>query len=351
MFFFTQPSKGPMEENNLSCRTICKWTDGFALLYSGPDSNRRPEEFWNATMAHISVIGEAIRKSNYREILSAAAHAFCWMCCYIDTCRKTPDPLFRINNTFSDIVGLKFPERCGHCMHDACSCDPAKMDEQKDKSSKYSKLLKHWKKLKFETYMLDTWLDTFWDIYSGRIHLSTIENIGFHLLEEAGEEALAVRQLVQFRGITDKNIEGIDSKFLSKISSIPNLVSEYNNAMMALKKRYTVETDKEAISKIDFTSKEPVVLKARLLKGKMDFVIEFADTFSWYCAVLLKLRTIIKQLAINENNDFRIENELNQVYKSSNDTVPLVCPSCNKAKCSCLFYPEESKETKKADSA
>ena len=326
------------------CRKITDWTGGFVKLYHEPDSNRRPEEFWNATMAHVSSIGEAIRRTHYKELIKSAAHAFCWMCSYVDFCNNTEDhPLFKFENSLSEIVGLKFPGICGHCMEKHCSCKPVQMDEQQDKSAKYHELLKEWKKRKHNDYTMDTWLDDFWTIFSGQIHLQVIESIGFHLLEEAGGEARAVRELVQFSGILDANIEGIDENYLLSISKVDGVVNEYSKYINIFKKKFKVSTDKEVIKKIDLTSNDPGLIKLRLIRSKMGFVIELADTFSWYCAVLLKLQEIIKDEDLDDEllKTFHIEESLKKVYKSASAKEPLKCYACGKDKCKCKFFPKK----------
>ena len=136
-----------MAELNNYSRSIEEWAKGFATLYAEPDSHRRPEEFWNATMAHISVIGESIRRAHYNNLIKASVHAFCWMCCYVEKCNTTSDPIFKVDHSLSEIVGIKFPLICGHCMEKTCQCDPMKMDAEDDKSSKYGELLKEWKNI------------------------------------------------------------------------------------------------------------------------------------------------------------------------------------------------------------
>jgi hypothetical protein len=112
--------------------------------------------------------------------------------------------------------------------------------------------------------------------------------------------------------------------------------------MHKLKAIYKTDSEKEALSKIDYSSANPEILKARLLKGKMDLVIEFSDTFSWFCAVLLKLNEIIEseKLPIDIESGFDIEEELKSIYKSPNKTAPLVCYACKQKSCKCLFYPK-----------
>lgn len=333
-----------MNFNIIDCRTIENWTKGFEKLYYSIDKERRPEELWNATMAHISGIGEAIRRIHYRKLLESATHVFCWMTCYVKICNESKDDIFYFQNNFSEIVGLKYPQICGHCMKKKCKCDPIAMDRRKDKAAKYKKLLHHAerKDIKFNIYTLNDWLLLFYKIYSGQIHLLTLESIGFHLLEEAGEEAKAVRQLVQFRGIIEAHINGIDENYLRKISNIQGLVDEYSISMEKIKEIYKTESEKEARDKIDLKSTNPDIIKARLVVGKMDFVIELADTFSWFCSVLLKLWKTIEEekLEIKTFKEFHIEEAMKKFYKSSDKAKLLTCYACKKTSCECLFFPK-----------
>src|SRR6056300_1737775 len=91
----------------IESRSIQGWTEGFQTLYSKPDASRQPEEFWSAVMAHVSTVGEAIRRTNYRDLVQSAAHAFCWMCCYVGKCSNGSDHLFKISDNLYDIVELK----------------------------------------------------------------------------------------------------------------------------------------------------------------------------------------------------------------------------------------------------
>lgn len=309
-------------------RLISDWTKNFASIYSRSDKGRGAEEFWIATMAHSSVIGESIRRVDYPQLMKAAAHTFCWMCCYVNYCNTTDDLLFYCKHSLCDIVFFKFPNVCGHCREIPCKCDPFKMDSQKDKAADYMKLLERWKDYRrTEGHRIKEWLNMFRDIYGGRIHLLTLESIGFHFLEEAGEEAKAVRQLVQMRGVLDGGIEGLDRSFLQEISGIEKLVEEYKKC----------ERDEEGKPKIKMDSNALEHVKTRIVKAKMDFFIELADTFSWFCAILIKMLGIIKNNRIGELDDYNLEVFLEKEYKASSEG--LKCPTCDGRPCKCIFFP------------
>lgn len=320
--------------------SLIDWAGKFKVLYENNDQHRHPEDFWTGVMAHLSVVGEAIRKTDYRELLEAAAHAFCWMSGYVTKCNTGEDPLFKIDHSLAEMVALKFPWKCGHCGEKTCKCHPVKMDEANDKAAKYRELFSDWSMpINWGDWTFRHFIDMFWKIYGGKIHLQTLENIGFHLLEEAGEEAKAVRQLVGLRGITKQNFDGINDEYINNLSSIPNIVDEYENSIKFLKSNYNQASEAQAKKSIDYTSNLPGVLKARLCLSKMDFVIELADTFSWLCAVLLKVEKTLERLDSKLYDELKIENYLHKTYKIDDTNSDAICYACEKSSCRCLFFP------------
>ena len=312
-------------------RLVVDWTKGFSQLYEKHDKHRTPEEIWISTMAYCSQIGETIRTSEFEKLLRAAAHGFCWMCTFVSKCNSTSDLLFRCENDFCDMVYLKFPNRCGHCERDQCICDPHAMDKKTDKAAQYKKLYnEYWKTVQSGSrkYQLSTWISTFRRIFGTQIYLQNIETLGFHFLEEAGEEARAVRELTQLRGVLACGLKGIDHEFLVKITNIPGLVEEYEVCMGAIEK---------VPKNIDMKSSKSEHIKARIVRGKMDLVIEFADTFSWFCAIMIKLRWMSQKLGIADEKS-HIEIMLESEYGKKGD--PLKCPTCSDIDCKCKFFPE-----------
>ena len=314
------------------CRYIFEWCREFAELYDKHDRYRRPEEIWISTMAYCSTIGEDIRRLDYHELIDAAAHAFNWLCTFVTACNNTKDPLFRCENDFCDIVFFKFPEVCGHCLKGKCDCDSYEMDKKKDKISKYLELYEKWKHFPEKKYRIEGWIKTFKKIYKGRIHLMTLDSIGFHFLEEAGEEIRAIRELIQMRGVVNEKIEGVDYNFFRKSYNISGLVEQYQKCMSVLKKK---EEDKP---NIDITSLDPKHIKARIVKGKMDLVVEFADTFSWFCAILIKLEMISEGLNL-DYNIYKLEQYLIDIYGPKGNKIK--CPRCESTDCKCIFFRAE----------
>ena len=306
---------------------IQDWASAFDKLYAGPDSKRSPEEVWIATMAHCSSIGEAIRKSDFVELMESAARTFCWLLSYSLHCAKTEDLLFRCNNTFCEMVYFKFPGVCGHCADSPCDCKAVEMDAKKDKAGKYKLLLERWNRdgKAAYSYRIGDWLGLFGGLYGGRIHLQTMETLGFHFLEETGEKAMAVRKLMQLRGVIKAGVKGIDAGTLGGLVSIPQIASEY----------IRLGKDKPGGKPpFDLVSNDYGNIYNRLVDAKMDFIVELADLFSFFCSILIKLGRV----TIEKDKTFvaELKQELIDTYGRPNEG--LVCPRCKEKACKCTFY-------------
>ena len=304
------------------------WMKEYSSIYADADRERTPEQIWIAIMAHASTIGEAIRTFKVESLSISAAHTFCWLCSFINKCNELKSDVFSINETLSGVVTLKYPSRCGHCKKLPCQCDAVEMDAQTDKAANYKTLFQYRQPhlLSYATWGIDEFLGMFNEIYAGRLHIQTLENIGFHFLEEVGEAAVAVRQLSQFNKITEHGIKGLDENFLNGLTTVDGLVENYE-------KYHNVE--------IKLSSRDPEILKARLVMAKMALVVEIGDTFSWFCGILNKMLSIEK--AIWEKPEEHVackftglEIALNKEY--FNGQGKAICPTCKSKPCSCTFF-------------
>lgn len=302
----------PPREN----RTILDWIKIFGEIYSVPDSKRTPEVLWIGTMAHCSAIGEAIRRINFNDLLKSATHAFCWMCSYVKKCNDIKGSVFSLEDCLSGIVALKYPNLCGHCFESPCHCVPAKMDAKSDKPAIYEKLLEHRKKVGYEKLGISQWQATFNEIYGNHIHMLTLESIGFHFLEEVGEAALSVRMLDQLKSTSSRIV---DKKFLKEVSTIEGIINKNSEHY-------------EKVS-IDYSSKQAEKIRARIVDAKIHMVIEIADTFSWFCSILNKVKSISD---VNGMKLPSFEERLKEEYIKADGS--LKCPTCNNSRCSCVFF-------------
>ncbi len=168
-------------------------------------------------------------------------------------------------------------------------------------------------------------------IYAARLHIQTLETIGFHFFEEVGEAAVAIRKLSQLRSIQEYGIEGVDQAFLDGLSTVENVVDNYNKF---------VKDPKSII----LTTREPEMIRTRVVEAKMAMIVEIGDTFSWFCAILNKLLSIEK--SIWEEPDKHpeckfvdLETALNNDYFDEKKGIS-ICPTCKSLPCSCEFFNE-----------
>jgi hypothetical protein len=210
------------------------------------------------------------------------------------------------------------------------------MDEIPNKAAKYEFLFEKWQLIvpAVSNWTFQDWLKTFSHIFGNSIHLQTLESLGFHFLEEAGEEAYAIRKLMQLEGLPQAKIKNLEPEYFLKLTTIEGIVKEYKGMGVG-------SPDGKPV--IDLKSRRWRSLKARIVDAKMDLVIELADTFSWFCSILIKLGYTIKNLADNgdaEANIFNsnLEDRLVALYDGK-PSESLTCPECKAQTCECAFFP------------
>ncbi len=312
--------------------TIADWMKVFHKLYGKVDAERSPVEMWVAATAHFTKIGEAIRRMHFAELMKAATHAFCWMCSFVLACQRAKETVFSLEESFSAIVACKYPLVCGHCKEAYCHCNPELMDRMSDKAAKYQDLFKLRSRLSGapDTYGVSDWLEVFNNMYGQNIHNLTLESIGFHFIEEAGEELTAIRGLKQLEH-APSHIKEIDTAFLKELATVEGILRLY--------RKYIDE-------KPESYKRDPESIKNRLVRAKVDMFVEFADTFSWFCSILNKVNSI----ALNCKDDkcsftqHPFREKLLQEYLPEGSPR---CPSCDECPCKCVFYNRPPKSPSK----
>lgn len=304
------------------------WASIFSDIYAKADKDRTPEQVWIAIMAHASTIGESIRTFSVEKLSKSAAHTFCWLCSFVNRCAALDNDIFSIKEPLYGVVTLKYPSRCGHCEELPCKCDPRKMDEKEDKSAKYSRLLsfRNQHLPSYSNWSINDFVDMFKDIYEARIHIQTLESIGFHFLEEVGEAAVAVRKLSQLSSL--QGIEGFDSKLFDELTTVEKIVRNYDAV---------VKDPKNII----LTNRDPEMLKMRVIEAKMSLIVEIGDTFSWFCGILNKMLAIEHAIweEPEKHSDFKFP-DLGTALESEyldHECKP-ICPTCRISPCNCAFY-------------
>jgi hypothetical protein len=318
--------------------SIKDWMDIFSDIYKAADADRTPEQIWIAIMAHASKIGESIRTFSIQELSKSSAHTFCWLCSFINKCNTQEHNIFSLNETLSSIVTLKYPGVCGHCRKNVCVCDSVTMDKGKDKSAAYTELLDLRSRLAFPTYGLKDFFKIFKDTYEARLHIQSLESIGFHFLEEIGEAAFAVRKLSQLQKIHTYNIKGIDTDLYDNLTTVESIVTNYQKHYETIKK---FKEHPETLN-----NRDTETLIARVIEAKIDLLVEIGDTFSWFCAISNKLSNI--EQSIWE----KPEEHVGKLYQNLEVTLmeeyhndgKYYCPNCKSTSCTCAFFNEPVKK-------
>jgi hypothetical protein len=202
------------------------------------------------------------------------------------------------------------------------------MEGKKDKSAMYHNLLEIRSRClaSYNGFSIEDNCKDFSTIYSGRTHIQTLENIGFHFMEEIGEAAVCVRQLSQLREITKDSRTMIDVTFLRQLSTVEGMVSTYRE----------INPPKD----INYASTDPNMLKARIVDAKLGLVVEIGDSFSWFCSILNKLNSISESIYDDPKQHKEILQPLEDLLKIEylDSSGRPRCPSCNSSPCKCVFY-------------
>lgn len=236
--------------------TIDECSEMFSDIYFDKDRKRSYSEIWLSTVYHASNVGEAIRERNYVNACHNLAEVFCWMSGFLRKCNSEDNnnSSFKITESLSELVWLKYPAECPLCEKNHCQCPIYKTYINKltpeKKEALYDKIEKKGaEEIEYKNNVreLDRLVSVFSNIYGNSYVLMSIEEIGFHFLEEVGE----VTEMINKLSILDK----IDSANMTK------------------------------------TQKEDREMYLRQLKR------ELADVFSWSTALIIKLNILIDEIS------------------------------------------------------
>jgi hypothetical protein len=180
-----------------------------------------------------------------------------------------------------------------------------------------------------QSFSIEQWKGFFAGLFGGHVHHMTLETVGFHFIEEAGEAARAIRLLNQLRGVSEIHVGMSVQALAETLATAEGRVNLY---------RQFVKGDLAS----QMSTSSPEVVLARVVRAKMDVVVELADAFSWFCSVLNKVEWIAGNCSdgrdqpdchvMRESFEARLRDEYMPEGK------PL-CPACHSRPCSCIFFP------------
>ncbi len=232
---------------------------------------------------------------------------------------KVPEVLRPFDTSFEEIVALMYPGECGHCESRPCHCRPLDVEGKPDKKMRIQTLKtkrEHFRMMmNYPNWRLDLWVCLFEDIYAAPTNLLPVEIIGFHLAEEVGEVAKAIRN--------GQHVEGKESSIL----------------------------------KIEGTGRDKAIagLRSEIEDRRYELEVEIAQSFSWLCSLFLRIRHMFQGL--KEPSDKVVDLEISVPRPIDGDAkrplrlcdllikrfgadngMRFICDNCGKSPCKCELY-------------
>lgn len=213
----------PIRSDNHSESTLDDWMNEFWQVYRHRDSNLSPVEMWAMAAEDASKVGEGIREGSPERALNGLAHAFCWVCSF--AARLFYDeriaPVLKISGfrgiaTLSDIVWFKYPGLCLRCLRGGCICPV--LPQAPEKNQDWENTVRTAREGGRLPQEIRDWERHFVNIYDTAHFIKSLEELGFHYLEEFGEVFSATRKLLAV------NPENINDGALGKLQE--NLIEE-----------------------------------------------------------------------------------------------------------------------------
>lgn len=206
--------------------TLDQWTEEVWKLYGHHDRLRSTSNMWSSLGIYVSHIAEGLRKARYDEVFQGLAHTFVWLMAFVAKSRWDDEleEIYKLDESLSDIVALKYPGACPHCKYAPCICSVQRslLEELRDKKIGESDLKRRREEFaswaNFQDWTVDQWMGMFKRVFENSYLPLPVETIGFHLAEEVGEVASAIRDMTHLEGRDDlPNEESASARLELKI--------------------------------------------------------------------------------------------------------------------------------------
>jgi len=184
-------------EQNLHNATLDQWKDDFWDIYSRLDKMQDIHQVWSRAYEDATKVGEAIREDKIEDCLKYLAHTFCRIAIFVAKIGKDQSVAENFRSIkefkeFSKVVWYKYPQICPHCLQATCTC-PSLIE--KPESEQVKEKLKEKREKLNPPETVDQWQAMFETIYDKAHFVKSLDELGFHLLEEMGEVQTAIRQI------------------------------------------------------------------------------------------------------------------------------------------------------------
>jgi NTP pyrophosphatase (non-canonical NTP hydrolase) len=202
------PEEVLISATNFRMASIDEWANEFWEVYGPNDIKRSLADVWLMAVEDSSRVGEALRRQEYETGLRSLCHSFVWVLSFCNKLAKDPDipPQFRSPafRTVSDIVWEFYPQSCKTCTERACYCFTRR---EKLSAEEREKRLAKARQEEVRPFALDDWMGMLGHIYDMPNSTKSLEEVGFHYLEEIGEVARATRRLDEYPPPTGRRID------------------------------------------------------------------------------------------------------------------------------------------------
>lgn len=190
-------------EETLSDATLDHWKEEFWFLYHKPDLKQNLHRVWSMAYEDATRVGEAIRENNMKDCLEHLAHTFCWIACFVAKLAEGS----RISKHFkipqfqrlSNVVWYKYPNICPTCFSERCIC-PLKKRLDKPSEEEQRIKLETFRDKPAPDFSMERWEKMFERIYENAHFIRSLDELGFHLLEEMGEVEEVIRKIATWGG-------------------------------------------------------------------------------------------------------------------------------------------------------
>lgn len=189
-------------EEKVPTATLDQWQEEFWCVYSEPDKERDLHKTWSMAYEDATRVGEAIRENNMENCLKYLAHTFCWIASFVAKLKydrsvhgRFKIPRFRYK--LSRVVWEKYPRICPKCTEPKCRC-PVLDKEDMPEEPEREKILNKKRRSEKRPDSMSDWGDMFGHIYDKAHFIRSLDELGFHLLEEMGEVEEVIRKLATY---------------------------------------------------------------------------------------------------------------------------------------------------------
>ncbi len=215
-------------------------------------ARRRVFDYALHVLDHASKLGEAIRRDHAAHILHELAESALWLFGFVaklNDDKEGWEGIFNINTSFSEMIWGKYPGLCPHCFKRLyifkegkvagksiskkilgkcthCLTDYPRVETREELPEE----LKKSARIKLKEFADETadaipetllgMEDMFNQVYESNVAISSLEDIGFHLLEEAGELGRAVIDLYTEKPASGKTMEERHLELCNEVAEV-----------------------------------------------------------------------------------------------------------------------------------